>query len=47
MLTTQRTNAVRNALMSAGVSSDRIQTDVRGDATLARDRRIGLLLSTL
>jgi outer membrane protein OmpA-like peptidoglycan-associated protein len=43
----QRRDAVRDALMQAGVPADRIQTGVRGDPTLVRDRRIGLLVSTV
>ena len=45
-LNDRRTEAVREALLRAGVSSARIQTGVSGDGQLLRDRRIGLLLST-
>jgi len=47
MLSDQRQAAVRNALVQAGVPADRIQTGVRGDTTLVRDRRVGILVSTL
>jgi outer membrane protein OmpA-like peptidoglycan-associated protein len=46
MLTDRRRDAVRDALMQAGVPAERIQTGVRGDPKLIRDRRIGLLVST-
>ena len=44
-LSDRRTEAVRDALLRAGVSSARIQTGVSGDGQLVRDHRIGLLLS--
>jgi outer membrane protein OmpA-like peptidoglycan-associated protein len=46
-LSDRRTGSVRDALMAAGVPAARIQTGVRGDAKLVRDRRIGLLVSTI
>jgi OOP family OmpA-OmpF porin len=46
-LTERRRDAVRDALMQAGVPGDKIQTGVRGDPTLIRDRRIGLLVSSM
>ena len=46
-LSDRRGDAVRSALIEAGVSAARIQTGVQGDAKLVRDRRIGLLVSTL
>jgi outer membrane protein OmpA-like peptidoglycan-associated protein len=45
-LTNQRVDSVRNALIQAGVPAARIQTGVRGDATLVRDRRLGILISS-
>ena len=47
MLSDQRQAAVREALVQAGVAPNRIQTGVRGDTTLVRDRRVGILVSTL
>ena len=47
LLSDQRGDAVRSALIEAGVPAARIQTGVRGDAKLVRDRRIGILVSTL
>ena len=46
-LSDRRTGSVREALIAAGVPAARIQTGVRGDSTLVRDRRIGLLVSTI
>jgi outer membrane protein OmpA-like peptidoglycan-associated protein len=46
-LSDRRAEAVRAALMQAGVPAAKIQTGVRGDAKLVRDRRIGLLVSTV
>jgi outer membrane protein OmpA-like peptidoglycan-associated protein len=46
-LSDRRSEAVRSALMAAGVPAARIRSGVRGDAKLVRDRRIGLLVSTL
>jgi OOP family OmpA-OmpF porin len=45
-LNQRRADAVRDALVQAGVPAGRIQTGIVGDGQLARDRRVGLLVST-
>jgi hypothetical protein len=41
-----RHSAFRDALIQAGVPSSKIQSGAYGDATLARDRRVEVLIST-
>jgi len=43
----RRANSVRNALIKAGVPASRIETGVFGDAKLARERRVEVLLRTI
>ena len=45
-LSDRRVNAVRNALIQAGVPARRIQTGAFGDEELRRDRRVEVLIST-
>jgi outer membrane protein OmpA-like peptidoglycan-associated protein len=45
-LSDQRVNSIRTALIKAGVPRARIQTGVFGDARLARDRRVAVLIRT-
>jgi outer membrane protein OmpA-like peptidoglycan-associated protein len=45
-LSDRRVNAVRQALLQAGVPADRIQTGAYGAETQRRDRRVGVLIST-
>lgn len=45
-LSDRRVGAVRDALMQAGVPSSRIQTGAFGDARLARDQRVEVLIKT-
>jgi outer membrane protein OmpA-like peptidoglycan-associated protein len=42
----RRTDAVRDALIGAGVPADRIKTGAFGDEKLRRDRRVEVLLMT-
>jgi len=44
-LSNRRVNTVRNALMQAGVPSNRIQTGAFGDPNMQRDSRVGILVS--
>lgn len=44
-LSNRRVGAVRDALMRAGVPSDKIQTGAFGDTRLTRDRRVEVLIS--
>jgi outer membrane protein OmpA-like peptidoglycan-associated protein len=41
-----RVRTIRDALIEAGVPSDRIQTGAFGDTHLAQDRRVAVLLCT-
>jgi outer membrane protein OmpA-like peptidoglycan-associated protein len=43
-LSDRRISAVRDALIEAGVPSSKIQSGVYGDAKLARDRRVEVLV---
>jgi outer membrane protein OmpA-like peptidoglycan-associated protein len=45
-LSDRRISAVRDALIQAGVPSSKIQSGAYGDATLARDRRVEVLISS-
>jgi len=45
-LSDRRVDAVRDALIRAGVPANKIQTGAFGDAQLARDRRVEVLIST-
>jgi outer membrane protein OmpA-like peptidoglycan-associated protein len=45
-LSDRRISAVRDALIQAGVPSSKIQSGAYGDAKLARDRRVEVLIST-
>ena len=46
-LSDRRVNAVRDALMQAGVSAEKISIGAFGDANLRRDRRVEVLICTL
>jgi len=45
-LSDRRISAVRDALIQAGVPSSKIQSGAYGDAKLARDRRVEVLISS-
>jgi outer membrane protein OmpA-like peptidoglycan-associated protein len=45
-LSNHRVNAIRDALIEAGVPSSRIQMGAFGDMHLAHDRRVAVLLCT-
>jgi outer membrane protein OmpA-like peptidoglycan-associated protein len=45
-LSDRRVSAVRDALIQAGVPASQIQTGAFGDARLARDRRVEVLVKT-
>jgi OOP family OmpA-OmpF porin len=45
-LSDRRVSAVRNALIQAGVPAYKIQAGAFGDAWLARDRRVEVLIRT-
>ena len=47
MLSNRRSDAVRDALVQAGIPAARIQTGVHGDPKLMRERRVGILVSTI
>jgi outer membrane protein OmpA-like peptidoglycan-associated protein len=47
MLSNSRSDSVRDALVQAGIPAARIQTGVQGDPKLVRERRVGLLVSTI
>jgi hypothetical protein len=46
-LSDHRVDAVRHALLQAGVPADRIQTGAYSEAGTRRDRRVGVLISTV
>jgi outer membrane protein OmpA-like peptidoglycan-associated protein len=46
-LSDQRVGAVRHALLEAGVPADRIQMGAYGNESQRRDRRVGVLISTV
>jgi outer membrane protein OmpA-like peptidoglycan-associated protein len=45
-LSNRRVGAVRDALMTAGVASSRIQTGAFGDTRIERDRQVEVLIKT-
>ena len=45
-LSDRRVRSIRNALVEAGVPISRIQIGAYGDARLAQDRRVAVMLST-
>ena len=45
-LSTRRVNAIRDALIQAGVPEAKIHVGAFGDAQLARDRRVAVLIRT-
>jgi len=45
-LSDRRISAVRDALIQAGVPSSKIHSGAYGDAKLARDRRVEVLISS-
>ena len=45
-LSDRRVEAVRSALIQAGVPAHKIQTGAFGDTQLTRDRRVEVLIST-
>jgi len=45
-LSERRVSSIRDSLIKAGVSADRIKTGAVGDSRLRRERRVEVLLST-
>jgi outer membrane protein OmpA-like peptidoglycan-associated protein len=46
LLSDRRVNAIRDALINAGVPASRMQMGAFGDTRLTRDRRVAVLLCT-